>query len=189
MVEVGLHAIHARYSTAFCGFCEPEHLGRMCRSGVLSTKRAIADSNNGFGKVFASASFLSWPRICTSTAALTSVKRSSIVPSRRQKGGSAVGKTRRGKGTKIMAIADAAGLPIATHIEGASLHEVKLVEPTIDSQSVSKAPRRLIGDKAYDSNRLDRPMSFERNTEMIAPHKGRRKKSRTQHGRKLRRYK
>jgi transposase len=88
-----------------------------------------------------------------------------------------------------MAIADAAGLPIAVHIESASPHEVKLVEPTIDSSFVSKTPRRLIGDKAYDSDGLDRRLSCERNTEMIAPHKGGRKKPRTQDGRKLRRYK
>ncbi|MBW1770366.1 MAG: response regulator [Deltaproteobacteria bacterium] len=51
------------------------------------------------------------------------------------------------------------------------------------------SPRRLIGDKAYDSDGLDRRLLRERKTEMIAPHKGGRKKPRTQDGRKLRRYK
>jgi hypothetical protein len=51
-------------------------------------------------------------------------------PSRRQKRGLAVGKTKRGKGTKIMAIADASGIPVAAHIESASPHEVKLVDAT-----------------------------------------------------------
>jgi transposase len=88
-----------------------------------------------------------------------------------------------------MAIADASGLPIAAHIESASPHEVKLVEPTIDSRFVSTAPKRLIGDKAYDSDGLDRRLLSERQTEMIAPHKGGRKNPRTQDGRKLRRYK
>ena len=88
-----------------------------------------------------------------------------------------------------MAIADASGLPVAAHIESASPHEVKLVEPTIDSRFVSKTPRRLIGDKAYDSDQLDRQLLSERQTELIAPHKGGRKKPRTQDGRKLRRYK
>jgi hypothetical protein len=50
-----------------------------------------------------------------------------------KKRGLAVGKTKRGKGTKIMAIADASGLPVAAHVESASPHEVKLVEDTIDS--------------------------------------------------------
>jgi transposase len=88
-----------------------------------------------------------------------------------------------------MAIADVSGLPIAAHIESASPHEVKLVEPTIDSRFVSKTPRHLIGDKAYDSDRLDRQLLSERETEMIAPHRQGRKKPRTQDGRKLRRYK
>ena len=44
-----------------------------------------------------------------------------------KKRGLAVGKTKRGKGTKILAIADACGLPVAAHVESASPHEVKLV--------------------------------------------------------------
>ncbi len=45
----------------------------------------------------------------------------------------AVGKTKRGKGTKIMAIADAAVLPVAAQVESASPPEEKLVDDTIDS--------------------------------------------------------
>jgi hypothetical protein len=48
----------------------------------------------------------------------------------------AVGKTRRGKGTKIMAISDAYGLPVAAHIASASPHEVKLVARTGTSPSL-----------------------------------------------------
>jgi len=44
----------------------------------------------------------------------------------------------------------------------------------------------LIGDKAYDSDQLDKQMR-EQGTEMIAPHKRTRLK-RTQDGRQLRRY-
>jgi len=51
-------------------------------------------------------------------------------------------KTRQG--TKIMAIADAAGFPIAAHIESASPHEVKLVEATIDSSFTQYAPDRIM---------------------------------------------
>ena len=39
-----------------------------------------------------------------------------------KKGGPAVGKTKRGKVTKVMAIADTAGFPVAAHVESASLH-------------------------------------------------------------------
>jgi transposase len=44
----------------------------------------------------------------------------------------------------------------------------------------------LIGDKAYDSDKLDRQMREEYDIEMIAPNRGRR--SKTQDGRPLRRY-
>jgi hypothetical protein len=38
-----------------------------------------------------------------------------------------VGKTKRGKGSKIMAIADRKGLPVAVHVESATPHEVTIV--------------------------------------------------------------
>ena len=40
-----------------------------------------------------------------------------------KKRGLAVGKTKRGKGTKIMAIADASGFPVAAGVENASPHK------------------------------------------------------------------
>lgn len=87
-----------------------------------------------------------------------------------------------------MAIADAAGFPVAAHIESASPHEVKLVEATIESSFTGYAPAKLIGDKAYDSDGLDQALFDERGIEMIAPHRKGRKKIKTQDGRKLRRY-
>jgi hypothetical protein len=54
-----------------------------------------------------------------------------------------------------MAIADAAGIPVSAHIESASPHEVKLVEKTLYQSFIEQPPRRLIGDKAYDSDGLD----------------------------------
>ena len=87
-----------------------------------------------------------------------------------------------------MAIADAAGFPVAAHVESASPHEVKLVEATIDSGFTQYAPDRIIGDKAYDSDGLDNLLLGERGIEMIAPHRKGRKKPSTQDGRKLRRY-
>ena len=87
-----------------------------------------------------------------------------------------------------MAIADASGLPVAAHAESASPHEVKLVEDTIDSSFTQYAPDKLIGDKAYDSDPLDDRLLEDRGVEMIAPHRKGRKKSNTQDGRKLRRY-
>jgi len=87
-----------------------------------------------------------------------------------------------------MAITDASGLPVAAHVESASPHEVKLVEATIDSGFTQYAPDKLIGDKAYDSDKLDQQLRAERGVEMIAPHRKGRRKPRTQDGRKLRPY-
>ena len=59
---------------------------------------------------------------------------------RGEKGGSAVGPTKRGKGSKIMAIADGHGLPFAVHVASASPHETKLVEATLEQRSSEKLP-------------------------------------------------
>ena len=104
-----------------------------------------------------------------------------------QKRGRLVGKTKRGKGTKIMGIADSHGLPLALRTESASPAEVKLVSQTLEQRVVNEAPERLIGDKAYDSDGLDEELREEYGTEMIAPHRAGRLKP-TQDGRPLRRY-
>jgi len=100
-----------------------------------------------------------------------------------------VGKTKRGKGTKLMAFSDGSSIPLALHTESASPHEVTLVEPTLASAFLGEQqPERLIGDKAYDSDHLDESL-LQKGIEMIAPHRKNRKKKNTQDGRKLRRYK
>lgn len=96
-----------------------------------------------------------------------------------------MGKTKRGKGTKIMAITDASGLPIAVHVASASPHEVTLVHDTLDATFGFDQPTRLIGDRAYDSDALDAELASE-GIEMIAPN--RRNRSKTQDERPLRRY-
>ena len=63
-----------------------------------------------------------------------------------------------------------------------------LVEATLDACFVDELPERLIGDKAYDSDRLDARLAKERGVEMIAPHRSGRRKTITQDGRPLRRY-
>lgn len=104
-----------------------------------------------------------------------------------QKRGLRVGKTKRGKGCKIMAIADGNGLPIAACVTSASPHEVTLVEETLQETFVLEPPERLIGDKAYDSDPLAERLSTEYDIELIAPNRSNRK-VRTQDGRSLRRY-
>jgi transposase len=87
-----------------------------------------------------------------------------------------------------MAVADRAGLPLAIYTENASPHEVRLVRKTLVERFTDDAPERLIGDKAYDSDPLDKELR-EQEVELIAPQKSNRKKPATQDGRKLRRYK
>lgn len=106
-----------------------------------------------------------------------------------KKRGDGVGKTKRGKGTKIMGLTDAKGLPLAVGATSASPHEVTLVDATLDACFLEELPERLIGDKAYDSDGLDRRLEEERGVEMIAPHRGNRRKLPSQDGRSLRRYK
>ena len=65
-----------------------------------------------------------------------------------KQGGAAVGKTKRGKGSKIMAIADRQGLPVAVHVESARPHKATLVCATLAERFVRPLPKRLIGDNA-----------------------------------------
>jgi transposase len=104
----------------------------------------------------------------------------------RPKKGESVGKTKRGKGTKIMAVADSTGLPVAVCAESATPHEVTLVQQTLAERFVTEPIKRLIGDNAYDSDRLDKDLA-ETGVEMIPPHRSNRR-IRTQDGRPLRRY-
>ena len=89
-----------------------------------------------------------------------------------------------------MAIADSNGLPIAIHIASASPHEVTIAQATVAQCFVSdENPARLVGDRAYDSDQLDYRLATEYGIELIAPHRSdRRKQTRTQDGRVLRRY-
>jgi transposase len=86
-----------------------------------------------------------------------------------------------------MAVADRSGLPIAVGIESGQRNEQKLVVPTLRRRFLKELPKRLIGDKAYDSDPLDAELA-SMGIEMISPHHPRRRRK-TQDGRPLRRYK
>jgi transposase len=98
-----------------------------------------------------------------------------------------VGKTKRGKGTKLMVVADASGLPLAVPTAAASPPEVTLVEATLAATYTVGRPQRLIGDRAYDRDPLDQTLAAQ-GIELIAPHRCNRKRPPTQDGRPLRRY-
>ena len=60
------------------------------------------------------------------------------------------------------------------------------MEQVLAGSFLDELPARLIGDKAYDSDPLDQKLVEDYDIELIAPN--RRKRSKTQDGRKLRRY-
>jgi transposase len=104
-----------------------------------------------------------------------------------KKRGELVGKTKRGKGTKLMLLTDGQDLPLAVDIDSASAAEVNLIEPLIDEAVTSHVPQRLIYDRAADSDPL-RERLAKRGIELICPHRRGRVRPATQDGRKLRRY-
>ena len=100
-----------------------------------------------------------------------------------KKRGERVGKTKRGKGTKIMVLTDGNGLPLAADTASASPHEVTLIEPLLERRVIRRKPRRLIYDAAADSDPL-RTRLGRRGIELICPHRRKRTKPPTQDGRK-----
>jgi transposase len=60
------------------------------------------------------------------------------------------------------------------------------VEQVLAGSFLDELPARLVGDKAYDSDKLDERLAAEYAIEMIAPN--RRRRGKTQDGRPLRRY-
>jgi transposase len=88
-----------------------------------------------------------------------------------------------------MAITDKNSLPVAISMASASPHEITLVEETVKRRFTNKNPKKLVGDKAYDSDTHDELLKKNYGIDLISPHKSNRKKRKTQDGRPLRRYK
>jgi hypothetical protein len=104
-----------------------------------------------------------------------------------KKRGADVGTTKKGKGTKIMVLVDGEGIPLGVDIASASEAEVNLIETLLKQRIARRRPRRLLYDKAADSDPL-RARLAKRHIELICPHRKNRKRPKTQDGRKLRRY-
>jgi transposase len=116
------------------------------------------------------------------------MKPTSTQPSLPRKNGlGCVGPTQRGKGTKIVAVADGHSLPLAVSVQSASPQESQLVEEVLAQSFLDELPARLIGDRAYGSDRLDQHLLETYGIELIAPHL-RTWRQPTQDGRLLRRY-
>ncbi|WP_216611794.1 transposase [Myxococcus xanthus] len=74
----------------------------------------------------------------------------------RPKKGACSGQCRAGKATKLMAIADSHGLPLAVHIAPGNRFDNVLTERTLDAAFVERLPPRLIADKAWDGAPLQK---------------------------------
>lgn len=94
-----------------------------------------------------------------------------------------------------MIATDGHGLPTGLLVESASVHEVKLLQPTLKEISIGSCspgrprnkPKRVIADKAYDSNDARKALS-KRGIEPIIPARSNNSRASHQDGRKLRRY-
>jgi transposase len=86
-----------------------------------------------------------------------------------------------------MVLVDGHGLPWGVDIHSASPNEVTLIESLIDKRQLRRKPKRLIYDKAADSDPLRQRLK-KRGIDLISPHRSNRRKAPLQDGRKLRRY-
>ncbi len=177
-----------RAPSAEWGALDPAHRGAL--AGSAGALRCIPDLPSPFSALAARGGAgrnlvgLMRRPACAGTVGAGRDLRRRLVQ-RGKKGGDRIGPTRCGKGSKIMAIVDRGGLPIAVGVTSASPNESTLVDQTLDRRHVSALPKRVIGDKGYDSDPLDGRMR-DRGIEMIAPN--RRQRGKTQDGRPLRRY-
>jgi len=182
-VVAGHGGTRGPYSTESCGSWVRGRSGASCPGGIRPSRpsaavregklecilHVLAEELHAQGKLQLEEAFID--------ASFTGAK----------KRGRAVGPTKRGKGMKILALADDHSLPLAVSIESASPQESQLGEGVRGHSFLDTLPARLIGDKAYDSDRLDRDLDKRYGIVMIAPHRGVRRIP-TQDGRPLRRY-
>lgn len=112
-----------------------------------------------------------------------------------QKRGSAVGKTRRGKGTKCVVVVDGQGIPLGAQLAPANVSEHKLAESTLARVRVPRPCRgrprrrlrRVIADRGYDSDPM-RARLRRQGTDLIVPYRANSVLRRYQDKRKLLRY-
>ena len=95
-----------------------------------------------------------------------------------KKRGAGVGKTKRGKGTKCLVVVDGQGIPLGSHTDSASPAEITLLDKVIGEIRVPKRgpgrprtrPKRVIGDKAYDSDPARKRLR-KRGINLLVPHR------------------
>lgn len=94
-----------------------------------------------------------------------------------EKGGDCVGKTKRGKGSKWLVVVDGQGVPLGGARASVPPAEVTLAASTLDTLKVpwqgrgrpKTRPKRLVADKAYDSD-ARRIKLGKRGIRLLVPH-------------------
>lgn len=105
-----------------------------------------------------------------------------------KKRGDKVGKTKRGKGTKLVVVGSGQSLPLAVTCESASPSATKFIEPTLDK--LTGKPQRIVMDREFDSDPF-RDRIKARGIDPIVPYRNcpvRKRPKRYEDKRKLRRY-
>jgi len=94
-------------------------------------------------------------------------------------GGDKIGRTKCGKGSKIMTIVNEDFKPLAAIVTSAQPHELRLIEETLRDLPDIIMPQKMVGDRAYDSDSHDKKAQ-QIGVKLIAPHRKNRKKKVTQ---------
>ena len=109
----------------------------------------------------------------------------------RKKGGTGIGKTKVGKGSKVMLVVEGNGLPIGLHLDSAQPHEITLAAQTLKTIRVPQTcgrprtrPTALAADKAYDS-RAFRTALRQRGIQVAIPTFERSQRKKPKRGRPL----
>ena len=80
-----------------------------------------------------------------------------------------VGRGYKGKGSTVMAICDGTGRPTGFSLHGADQHETQCVEDVLESVSKDNIPKKIFGDKAYDSQGLQSVLALKWGVDLSAP--------------------
>jgi transposase len=103
-----------------------------------------------------------------------------------EKRGDGVGKTKRGKGTKLVVVGGGKSIPLALTVASASPSATRMIEPTLDK--LTGKPERAIMDREFDSDKF-RDRIAARGIDPVIPYRWWARQRRYDDGRKLRRYK
>src|SRR5579859_1739448 len=160
----------------------------ICPRDTVRTRPAIAVSSSGNAGEYWTAFFGRWRKTCWRADSSVWKRPLSTPPSWGRKRGrwrwsNAHRQREQAHGNRR--------LPWSSYrlwVTSASPHEQKLVETTLQHRFVADKPKRLIGDKGYDSDAVVDRLAQQHGIELIAPHRRYRTRRHRQDRRKLRRY-